>query len=145
MISQQKGTRKPCAYFIGYTLCLAHISVLLVVFSCVMLTHWPLDVVVSLKYNFQIRYWFSSCCKVALRWQLWWYANIGSGMTAQSHYLSQCWPRSMLSYSVMRPVIEKYIGKVPASAMTFLGFLLFFWPSKYFYWFLAACYIFIYI
>ena len=34
----------------------------------------------------------------------WWYVNIGSGNgLATSHYLSQCWPRSMLPYGITKP------------------------------------------
>ena len=43
-------------------------------------------------------------CRVVLRWEpYWWWVNIGSGSSlvpslATSHYLSLCWPRTMLPY-----------------------------------------------
>ena len=37
----------------------------------------------------------------------WWWVNIASGnglvLQATSHYLSQCWPRSLLTYGITRP------------------------------------------
>ena len=49
-------------------------------------------------------------CELALIWMnvtrpYWWPVNIGSGNDCQatSHYLSQCWPRSLSPYGVTRP------------------------------------------
>ena len=68
------------------------------------LTHWRLgDLAVIFKYISTTGSWgFSS-----ENWSDWLLVNIGSGKglvpSATSHYLSQCWPRSLLPFAVTRP------------------------------------------
>ena len=64
---------------------------------------------------------FSTPCKIALRWMSQNLTNEKSTLVqvmvwcrqATSHYLSQCWPRSMLQYGVTRP---QWVNSSPLSA-----------------------------
>ena len=52
-------------------------------------------------------YLLQNCSGGNITKHLWWQVSIGSGLAwcrrAASHYLSQCWPRSMLLHGVPRP------------------------------------------
>ena len=76
-----------------------------------LLTHWPLE---DLKIIFKLIPQDSSlgaCCEIALRWLPQNLSNVESTLVqvmtwcrqATSHYLNQCWPRSLTSFSVTRP------------------------------------------
>ena len=60
------------------------------------------------------------CCEIALIWMSglhWWSVNIGQVMAwchqATSHYLSQCWPRSLSPCGVTRPQGVKFHLQLP--------------------------------
>ena len=79
------------------------------------LTHWFLgEVVAILKWNLQTHLWIyilSTSCGIGLRWVPQNIFNDKSTLVqvmawcrqAPSHYLSQCWPRSMSPYSTTQP------------------------------------------
>ena len=79
------------------------------------LTHWPRgDMAVILKVLFSNSLWrtawVGTCFETAHKWLLLKLTNDKSTLTqvmawcrqATSHYLNQCWPRSMTPYSIMR-------------------------------------------
>ena len=83
----------------------------------VTLTHWPLAPI-ELNFRYSI-FWIISVidgwgisCELALRWMLLDLTDDKSTLVqvmawcrqATSHYLSQCWPRSLSPYGVTRPL-----------------------------------------
>ena len=87
---------------------------------CVSLTHWPLR---NFEWSFRhvifkrifVDGWHI-CCEIALIWMSLDFTDDQSSLVqvmawcrqATSHYLSQCWPRSLSPYGVIRPQLVNH-------------------------------------